>query len=75
VTDKNTWADHAEDLMVERNELLEKVHRLQADRDRWRDLAIYLCDNIQSVVVSDTIASRFPDPLTKDNLEDIIINQ
>ena len=51
--DKDTWADHAEDLMVERAELLAKVHRLEqtiadlvgeqvlleTDRDRWRSAA------------------------------------
>jgi hypothetical protein len=46
VTDKNTWDDHAEDLMVERNELLEKVHRLEADRDRWRKASAIMFEKV-----------------------------
>jgi hypothetical protein len=35
---------------------------LLAERDRYRDLAEYLCRTVPSVVVPDEIASRFPDP-------------
>lgn len=40
-----------------------EIERLRADRDRWRALAEYLCQNAPSVVVPDEIACQFPDPL------------
>ena len=58
--DKDTWADHAEDLMLERDELLEKVHRLEqtiadlvgeqvlleTDRNRWRSTAAIMYEQV-----------------------------
>lgn len=36
---------------------------MKNDRDRYRALAEYLCQNAPSVVVPDEIACLFPDPL------------
>lgn len=44
-------------------EAMDEIERLRADRDRWRALAEYLCQNAPSVVVPDEIACQFPDPL------------
>ena len=41
----------------------DEIERLRADRDRWRALAEYLCQNAPSVVVPDEIACQFPSPL------------
>ena len=41
----------------------DEIERLRADRERWRALAEYLCQNAPSVVVPDEIACQFPDPL------------
>jgi hypothetical protein len=39
---------------------------LIADRDRWRILAEFLCDQPPSVVVPDEIARLFPQPMVRE---------
>lgn len=42
---------------------VKSFEEMKADRDRWRALAEYLCQNAPSVVVPEEIACLFPDPL------------
>ena len=53
-------SSHMEETLYE---AADEIERLRADRDRWRALAEYLCQNAPSVVVPDEIACQFPDPL------------
>ena len=53
-------SSHMEEMLYE---AADEIERLRADRDRWRALAEYLCQNAPSVVVPDEIACQFPDPL------------
>lgn len=41
----------------------ETTDELLSDRNRWRDLAEFLCQKAPGITVPDEIASRFPDPL------------
>lgn len=41
----------------------DEIERLREDRDRWRALAEYLCQNAPSMVIPEEIACHFPDPL------------
>jgi hypothetical protein len=45
----------------------DEIERLRADRDRYRLLADYLCQNAPSVIVPDEISCLFPDPLPAHN--------
>lgn len=45
----------------------DEIERLRADRERWRALAEYLCQNAPSMIVPNEIARLFPDPLPLGN--------
>jgi len=53
MTDFNTMNEHLQDLLQERAELYDKIHRLEDQLSYWREVALCSTANVESPAYDD----------------------